>query len=113
MHEMSLAERVLQIIEEHATSQNFSCVKTVWLEIGALSHADPDAIRFCFDAVTKNSLAEGAALEIVRTPGRARCDACAKVVAVTTLLDPCPDCGGHDLRITDGDALRVRELEVD
>ena len=37
MHEMSLAEGVLQIIEDSAKSQNFSRVKTVWLEIGKLA----------------------------------------------------------------------------
>ena len=41
----------------------------VWLEIGVLSHVAPEALRFCFDAVTRGGLAEGAQLEIVATPG--------------------------------------------
>lgn len=113
MHEMSLAEGVVQILEDQARTQNFARVKTVWLEIGELSHVDPDAISFCFEAVTKGTLAADAKLEIIRTPGKAWCHDCAKSVQVASLVDPCPDCGGHKLQVTDGEDMRVRELEVD
>ena len=36
---------------------------------GALAHVEPDALAFCFDAVTRGSVAEGARLEISRTAG--------------------------------------------
>ncbi|MBF0248565.1 MAG: hydrogenase maturation nickel metallochaperone HypA [Alphaproteobacteria bacterium] len=113
MHEMSLAEGVLRILEEQAAAQNFVRVKTVWLEIGELSHVDPDAIRFCFDAVVKDTLADGAALDIVRVPGQAWCHDCARGVAVSTLTEPCPHCGGHKLLVTGGEEMRVSELEVE
>lgn len=113
MHEMSLAEGVLQIMEDQARAQNFARVKTVWLEIGELSHVDPEAIRFCFDAVTRNSVADGAALEIVRTPGRAWCHDCTKTIEISAVGNPCPTCGGYKLQVTEGDDMRVRELEVD
>ena len=68
---MALCESVLRIIEAESEKQDFRRVKAVWLEIGALSCAEPDALRFCFGAVTRGSLAEDARLEIVRTPGQA------------------------------------------
>jgi hydrogenase nickel incorporation protein HypA/HybF len=110
---MSLAEGVLQILQDQAKAQHFAQVKTVWLEIGELSHVDPDAIRFCFDAVVRDSIAEGAKLEIIRTPGQAWCHDCAKAVAVSSLIDACPVCGGFKLNVTAGEDMRVRELEVD
>jgi len=113
MHEMSLAEGVLQILQDQGQAQNFSQVKTVWLELGELSHVDPDAIRFCFDAVTQDSIAQGAKLEIIRTPGAAWCHDCSKTVAVSSLIDPCPECAGYKLQVTGGDDMRVHELEVE
>lgn len=113
MHEMSLAEGVLQIMQDQAKSQNYTKVKTVWLEIGQLSHVDPDAIAFCFDAVTRGTLADGAKLEIIRTPGKAWCHDCAAQIDVVALIAPCPSCGGHRIQVTDGDDMRVKELEVD
>ena len=112
MHEMALAEAVMQIIEDRAASDAYSRVKTVWLEIGALSHAEPDAIRFCFDAVAKGTMAEGAALEIARTPGAARCLACNREVTLSSLADACPLCGGFGLEVRDGDGLKLSRLEV-
>ncbi len=51
MHEISLCESVLQVLEQQAPVQNYQKVKTVWLEIGILSGIDIDALRFGFDVV--------------------------------------------------------------
>jgi hydrogenase nickel insertion protein HypA len=69
MHEMSLCESILQICEDEARRQGFKRVTRVRLEIGRLSGAEPEAMRFSFDAVTRGSLAEGAVLEIIDMPG--------------------------------------------
>lgn len=113
MHEMSFAEGVLQILEEAAGSQNFSRVKTVWLEIGRLSSVEPEAMRFCFDAVTRDSLAAGARLEIIDVPGSAQCFACGRTVEIVAVYDPCPACGGFGLHPVGGTEMRVKELEVE
>ena len=113
MHEMSLAEGVLAILEDQAKAQAFGRVRTVFLDIGELSHVDPDALAFCFDAVVRGTVADGAVLEINRTPGTAWCHTCGRTVAMARLGDPCPECGGYSLQVTGGDAMRVRELEVD
>ncbi|MBI5006189.1 MAG: hydrogenase maturation nickel metallochaperone HypA [Nitrosomonadales bacterium] len=113
MHEMSLAEGVLQIIEDSAKAQNFRRVKTVWLEIGQLAGVEVEAMRFCFDAVMRDSVAQGAKLEIVATPGQAWCMDCAATVQVQALYDICPQCGGARLQVTGGNEMRVKELEVE
>lgn len=113
MHEMSLCEGVLQVLEEQAKAQNFRRVKTVWLEIGELAGVDCEAMRFGFDAVMKGSLADGAALEIISLPGRAWCLPCEREVRVTQRFEACPVCGGYQLQVTGGDELRIKELEVE
>jgi hydrogenase nickel incorporation protein HypA/HybF len=113
MHEMSLAEGVLQVIEDSARSNGFTQVKTVWLEIGELSGADAEAMRFCFDAVVKGTLAEGARLEIVATEGRGRCLACGQTVHIQLRYDPCPLCGGYPVEPSGGLEMKVKELEVE
>ncbi|CCQ72955.1 hydrogenase maturation nickel metallochaperone HypA [Magnetospira sp. QH-2] len=113
MHEMSLTESMVRIIEDQARAQNFFKVKTVWLELGQLSHAEPEAMLFCFDAVTKGTIAEGAVLELIRTPGTAWCLDCGESVEIARRYDPCPKCDGHKLQVTDGEDMRIRELEVE
>lgn len=110
---MSLAESVLQIIEESARAQNFRRVRCVTLEIGQLAAVEPDAMRFCFDAVTHGSIAEGAQLEIIETPGEGCCEACGKTVALQEQYGLCPQCGSPRLQIVAGNQMRVKDLEVE
>ncbi|MCB1830554.1 MAG: hydrogenase maturation nickel metallochaperone HypA [Chromatiaceae bacterium] len=113
MHEMSLCESILQVVEQNAVSQGYSRVKTVWLEIGQLSGVELEAMRFGFEVVTRGSLADGARLEIVELPGQAWCMRCATRVQVRQRFDACPECGSFQLQVTGGEELRIKELEVD
>jgi hydrogenase nickel incorporation protein HypA/HybF len=113
MHEMSLCESIVQILEDNAKSQGFAKVKTVWLEIGGLSGVEPEAMRFSFDAVTRGTLADRARLEIIEVPGQAWCLQCARTVAVKQRFDACPDCGSYQLQVTGGEEMRIKELEVE
>ena len=110
---MSLAEGVLQLIEDSARQQNFSSVSTVWLEIGELSGVEVEAMKFCFDAVTRDSVAQGARLEIITLPGTGWCMACAVTVPMSEVFGECPHCGGHQMQVTGGTEMRLKELEVE
>lgn len=111
MHEMALAEEVLQIVEDAAKREGLRRVRALWLEIGQLSSVEPAAMRFCFEAAARDSVADGARLEIVATAGAAWCIECSEAVELAALGDACPRCGGHQLRVTGGAEMRVKELE--
>ena len=113
MHEMSLCEGVLQVLQNEAKTQGFTKVLAVWLEIGDLSSVEPEAMLFSFDVVTRNSLADGAKLKIINVPGSAWCMQCAKTVTVKQRFDECPDCGSYQLQVTGGDEMKIKELEVE
>jgi len=113
MHEMSLAENVLQIIEDAARKQKFTRVKTVWLEIGQLACVEKESMRFCFDAAMRGSIAEQARLEIVETAGCGQCVKCSLEIPLTALYEPCQNCGSYEICVTGGDEMRVKELEVE
>lgn len=113
MHEMSLCEGIVQILEDNAKTQNYSKVKGVWLDIGGLSGVEVEAMRFCFDVVCKGTLADGAKLEIIESPGQAWCMQCAETVEVTKRYDECPKCGSFQLQITGGDQMQIKEIEVE
>ncbi|HEY5994392.1 MAG TPA: hydrogenase maturation nickel metallochaperone HypA [Gallionellaceae bacterium] len=113
MHEMSLAESMLQIIEDAARKDGFTQVKTVWLEIGQLACVEKESLCFSFEQVKKDSIAEQARLEIIEIGGKGWCSQCNSQVALPALLGPCPACGNYRVTVTDGDQFRIRELEVE
>lgn len=112
MHEMSLAESILQLIEDAARTHDFARVRRVRLEIGRFACVEAEALRFGFAVVAKGSRAEGARLDIVETPGRGTCLDCGTPAEMADRLDPCPACGGVRLVPTGGDEMRIRDLEV-
>jgi hydrogenase nickel incorporation protein HypA/HybF len=113
MHELALPQSILGLIRGQAERNCFQRVLTVRLAIGTLSHVEPHAIEFCFEAVCRGTLAEGARLEISRPAGRAHCLPCAAVVAIASRDAPCPTCGSHQWVLVGGDELQVTELEVE
>ncbi len=112
MHEMSLAEGILQIVEETARSHHAIRVRSVVLELGALSHVEEQALRFCFDAVTRGTVADGAQLDVDATAGRAWCMPCGVSVPLARLGDACPQCGSYQLQVTQGEEMKVKAIEV-
>ena len=113
MHEMSLAEGVLQLVEETAQRERAHRVRLVVVEIGRLSSVEPEALKFCFEAVASGGVAQGAMLEIIDVPGSGRCTVCAEMVPICEVHDVCPKCGGHPVRPSGGTEMRVVEMEIE
>jgi hydrogenase nickel incorporation protein HypA/HybF len=112
MHEISLLENVREILESHAASRKFSKVTRVTLEIGKLSCVEPDALRFGFDVVMKDSPAENAELHIIEIAGLGLCRHCGRQTAIETLYDPCPDCGRPIDEVLQGSEMKIKDLIV-
>jgi len=113
MHEMALTESIVEIAVEAARKQGSEKVKRVFVDVGALSHVEPEALLFCFAAVSADTIAEGAELKIDRVPGAGWCLDCGKTVPIAERFGACPECGGYQVKMTGGDDLRVREIEVE
>jgi len=112
MHEMSLCEDVIQLIEQQAREQHFIKVTTVWLEIGSLAGVEIEAMRFSFDVIARDTIADAAKLEIIHIQGRAACPICKHQTRVSTRFDICPECEHYPLDILTGEEMRIKELEV-
>jgi hydrogenase nickel incorporation protein HypA/HybF len=108
MHELGIAMRVVELAVE---SSGGGRVERIIVEVGKLATVLPDALRFCFDAAAEGTPAEGARLEIVEVPGRARCRACGGELALLQPFGRCA-CGGTDLEWLSGEELRITEMEV-
>ncbi|TCJ17172.1 hydrogenase maturation nickel metallochaperone HypA [Parasulfuritortus cantonensis] len=113
MHEMSLAEGVMEIVEKAVAEAGCSKVKEIRLEIGALSGVEVEAMRFCMDAVLRGGPAEGAAVVFEVTPGLGWCMQCADSVPIAALYEACPRCGSYQVQATGGMEMRVKDLLVE
>jgi hydrogenase nickel incorporation protein HypA/HybF len=112
MHEMTLCVGVVRLAEDAARCEKFARVLSIVLEVGELGQVAPEAMLFCFQAVSRGTIAEGAQLLIERVPGAGWCLACERTVSLSERFGACPRCGRHQVQMTAGDELRVREMEV-
>jgi hydrogenase nickel incorporation protein HypA/HybF len=112
MHEMSICESILEHIERICVRENASKVKKVALEIGCFAGVENEALYFCFDAITKGTIAENAILEIIEQNGSANCFECSENFVTSDRLSLCPKCGSGRIMVNGGDALRIKNLEV-
>lgn len=112
MHEMAIAEGILDIAREHAARENSARVTEIGLLLGEMAGVEEDALRFCFSSLARGTLAEGAALSVKRVPLVGRCGACGHEQPIAHYNFVCPKCGGG-LGIVSGRELRVEYLEMD
>jgi hydrogenase nickel incorporation protein HypA/HybF len=110
MHEMAITEGIIDLCLQHAGGRR---VRSLDVEIGLLSSVVPEAIEFCFEACSLDTLLEEAQLNIFRMPGQGECLACGAIVTLTELFGACQECGSNRVTITSGEELRVREIEVE
>ena len=110
MHELTLAESMMEIVENAAKKADASKVTRVRLSIGALAHVESDTLLYCCDVVSRGSLAEGAHFEVDRPPGRARCNACHQEFSLESMAVACPHCGAYNLQVLDGEQMKVVEI---
>jgi len=108
MHELGITQEVVAVATEHS---NGARVLRIVVEIGKLSAVLPDAVRFCFELCSQGTSVEGARLDIVEVPGKARCQGCGAELLLEQPFGRC-GCGCTDLHWLSGKELRIKEMEV-
>lgn len=111
MHEVSIVEGLIGIIEDAAMKNGISKVSEVSLRIGAMRQVVPDALVFAFEVLGKGTVADGAAISIKEVPTRARCRECAMEFMVEDFCFICTSCDSGDVEVVEGKELYIDSLE--
>ena len=125
MHELSIAGAVVDTAIGHSGGRR---VEVVTVRIGSLRMVVPDSLAFYFEIVARDSLCEGAELEIDQVPALLRCPVCVhewdpappplSSHGIEPGADPllpyfrCPACESPRSDIVSGDELEVESIEV-
>jgi hydrogenase nickel incorporation protein HypA/HybF len=109
MHELGITENMIEIALQSAQGAKITRIK---LEIGRLSPILADSIEFCFDACRQGTLLENTILEIIQTPGLARCRQCGNEFGIAEPFGIC-ECGGVDLALVQGQEFQIKEIEIE
>jgi hydrogenase nickel incorporation protein HypA/HybF len=110
MHELSIAEGVVDVARRHARGRRVTAVE---LKVGHLRQVVPSALEFAFELVAEGSPLAGAELRIEEVPAAGRCRSCGTDTPLPELPLCCRSCGGWDVEVTRGEELLVESLELE
>ena len=113
MHEMSIAQSVIDIVKEEMVKNNATILRSVRLHVGRMSAVIPESLTFCFEIITSGTDLEGAKLNIHITPLKAYCPACHMEFEIREHDFSCPACGNTRIETVSGQELSIVEIEVD
>ena len=113
MHELSLAMNIVDLAVSEAESAGGQKINEIELEIGNLAGVMVDSLAFCFEAVVKGTLADGAQLKIVETKGKGRCRNCDAVFQIDSFFAHCPQCQEYQVEVIQGKEMKILSITVD
>ena len=128
MHEYSIACEIFEQVIAAARAHGASEVRSVTLEMGRLTHTNPEQLSFCFGALAEGSIAEGAEFIVEMIPPSLECE-CGYAGTVDEARDgeqdellsemlediaalKCPACG-KNARITGGQELVIKSIDIE
>jgi hydrogenase nickel incorporation protein HypA/HybF len=110
MHELSISSAVVETAITHAAGRK---VAVVAVRAGHLRQVVPASLRFYFEIVARDTVVEGARLDLEVVPARLRCEDCASEWGTDVPAFRCPDCTGTAVTVLSGDELEVESIEVE
>ena len=113
MHEMSIAQSLIEIISEEMSKNNANTLRSVRLNIGQMSAIVPEALSFCFEVMVSGTPMEGARLDMDIIPLKGYCETCEKEFEIVDYNFTCPFCEGTKIETISGQDLTIVEIEVD
>lgn len=113
MHELSITQSILDIALRHAEEAGAHHIARVHLVIGDFSTVVDDSVQFYWDVISRGTIAQGAELHFQRVPATLRCLACEMRFSPDGRDFACPDCGGYQVRVVDGDQFYLDSIEVE
>lgn len=112
MHEMSLAQSIVELAEEQARARHSEAVEELELEIGRLAGVELQTLDFALESAVKGSLLEHARIVRHIIDGEGQCTDCGCVFPMDALFASCPSCGSYCVKILKGKELRVKSIVI-
>lgn len=107
MHEVSIANSIIQILNDVVPKDKKGFVSAVNIKVGQLSAIEVDALLFAFDIVKNKTLLNKAKLNIGIIEGIGECSDCGQSFSMAGYATPCPNCNSYLVKITQGKEMKV------
>ena len=109
MHELSIVQSMMKIVEEYSKGKE---VTKVVVKIGKMSGIEPYFLKESFDFFKENSVCKNAELEIIECDVKIKCNNCGKESIIKDFDFSCPYCKSLKTKIISGEEMHIEYIEV-
>lgn len=120
MHEIAMAEKALSIILKSAEDKNAGRVESVKIKIGSLTLLNDEQVRFWFNELSKDTLADNCRISIENIEALIKCTKCGyegspeiKDDGANHFFFPdfkCPECKAAEIEIINGKEFEISDI---
>lgn len=128
MHELAIAQRIIEVIEAEAVKNGISKVRLARLKIGKMAAFQKEQLEFCLSSYEKNGALEGMKFEIEEVPVSISCKNCGKIFGDNRFDDEeyahhiahapalyaapeCPACRSANVSVISGSEMELVSIE--
>ena len=113
MHELSLAAEVINLAQREAEKVMAKSIVEITIEVGDLSGVEANAFKSALGLLVKDSILEGAQINIIKSPGKGKCHSCNHEFEMNQRMVTCPKCQAFPSEIIGGREFRVLSLLIE
>jgi hydrogenase nickel incorporation protein HypA/HybF len=113
MHELAVAESILEIAIRHAKSQNAQKITDLYIVMGQWSSVVDDSLQFHWDLLSDGTIAKGATLHFKRIPVEIVCLDCGHTYTPSHRDLLCPNCDSVRIKVKTGEEFFLEAIEVE
>lgn len=113
MHELGIANSVVEAVRTEVARYPGTYPVRVGVRIGEITALDQEALRFCFEAITRETDYESLELQIELCARKHRCTNCGTEFVVHDYDVLCPKCASAATTCIAGEELELSFLEVE
>lgn len=113
MHELSIAQNIISIVEESAKTLANSKVTNIHLRVGKMSNVLVDSLCFCFESLIDGTRLGGAKLIIEEIPVTLFCNNCSQKTEISEFSFSCANCSSTNVEMKSGNELEICKVELD
>ncbi|MEJ5172307.1 MAG: hydrogenase maturation nickel metallochaperone HypA [Hydrogenothermaceae bacterium] len=113
MHEFSIVQSLLELIEKNVKENNGKAVSKVVVEIGKMSGVEPHLLEVAFNTFKENTVAHNAEFVVEIQEVMCLCKSCNKQFIVENYDFLCPFCQSLDFYVIKGRDMFLKSLEIE
>jgi hydrogenase nickel incorporation protein HypA/HybF len=121
MHELSMADSMVNAILNVAKKNDAISITEATLEVGELTMLNPEQLKFMIDVLREDTILKDATININMVPIKIKCDSCGFTGETKTdenmdhlmAVAKCPKCDKTHVQVIEGQECNIKTIKIE